>query len=180
MRGFLKFLSWHPTSLCWATLVSFSPLVSCKNNAHTHIFAGYPRETGAYKDFLFEQAKRFQKVFVVVGNFECHHSSIHAVNKQIKRICAQKENLIFLNRKSFVIGDVRICGCTLWTKIPPEAESILSLCSLDYKNIFASREAKAERLRVRHTNNLHDADVLWLKQQIREAEELKQKVLVRM
>lgn len=139
---------------------------------------------GTYRDFLSLQASRFQKVFVVAGNQEYHHSSIHVVNKQIKRLCAEKDNLIFLNRKSIVLGDVRVCGCTLWTNVPREAEDIISLCSSDYKNIFSSRqqptneekEVEREMLKVRHTNDLHDADVLWLKQQLREAQELKQKV----
>ena len=83
---------------------------------------GYVNEKN-YQDFLYDISSRFEKVFIVAGNHEYDNNkkSIEEINVDIQDICNGKNNLIFLQQKTFKICEARniiLAGCTLWSKLP--------------------------------------------------------------
>jgi hypothetical protein len=83
---------------------------------------GYVNEKN-YQDFLYGISTRFDKVFIVAGNHEYKNNtkSIEEINVDIQDICNGKNNLIFLQQKTFKICETRniiLAGCTLWSNLP--------------------------------------------------------------
>jgi len=79
---------------------------------------GYP-STWIYKHFLLMQAERYQKVIVLTGNHEYYSTPrwkthFEEVEFEIRSLCAEHPNLIFLNQDSILLDGLRILGTTLW------------------------------------------------------------------
>ena len=72
----------------------------------------------------------------------------------------------------------RILGCTLWSYIPQQAETALTDIMNDYKLIYQDLPDKMQAITVDLTNQWHQEEVEWLTQQIREAKDANQKVIV--
>ena len=76
----------------------------------------------SYQNFLLDISSYFDKVFLIAGNHEYHNNTkLEIINQKIENICAQRNNLFFLNRKSHLINsdeNIYISGCTLWAKQP--------------------------------------------------------------
>lgn len=77
------------------------------------------------KGFLDKLCIYFEIVLYVPGNHEyymqhdmnCQPQSLDELNTRLYGLENEIENLYILNRKSIIIKDVCISGCTLWTKI---------------------------------------------------------------
>lgn len=83
---------------------------------------GYP-STQEYKNFLYDVSYNFDKVFILSGNHEYDlcKNNLSEVDDQINNICSSKNNLIYLQKKSFLLckkDNICITGCTLWSKFP--------------------------------------------------------------
>ena len=84
---------------------------------------GYP-EQESYKNFLLSTSDDFDKVFVVSGNHEYdnkHVDEFKNVDEKIENICNMRNNLFFLQKKSYSICNehkINITGCTLWAEKP--------------------------------------------------------------
>lgn len=77
----------------------------------------------SYQNFLYSISSRFDKVFVVAGNHEYDNNrkNIEEINIDIEDICNAKNNLFFLQQKTFKICENRniiLAGCTLWSQLP--------------------------------------------------------------
>jgi hypothetical protein len=46
------------------------------------------------------------------------------IDEQIEVVCAKFTNVIYMNKKEFVIGNTKFIGCTLWSFVNKEIESI--------------------------------------------------------
>jgi hypothetical protein len=82
---------------------------------------GYTKQN-SYRDFLLDTSFYFDKVFVLSGNHEYDNcKSIEDVDLQIKNICSMRNNLFFLQKKSYIICDyynIKLSGCTFWASLP--------------------------------------------------------------
>ncbi|ELR12486.1 uncharacterized protein ACA1_346250, partial [Acanthamoeba castellanii str. Neff] len=127
---------------------------------------GYPNKAN-YRAYLLEQADRFEHVLVVAGNHEYYNqesvqhadrliSNDHSLaahpltipclhhDAQQDEICAERDNLHYLNKRSVRVGDVLFLGCTLWPYIPPEAiEKVWMRCN-DYKIVVEGKALEHE------------------------------------
>lgn len=149
---------------------------------------GYPtRDT--YREFLLQQAERFETVLVVAGNHEFYAvgsvtPDYDETKARIRSICSEapKNNLHFLDRTSLLYKGYRILGCTLWSHIPvdtPDA-ALIEKSSSDYKKIFVidAETGQKRKSTVRDSVGWHEADVAWLKEELAMAVERGEKVVV--
>jgi len=118
-----------------------------------------------YLEFLGVQCKRFDRVFLVLGNHEFYGLSR---DEGLRRANAlEKEpvlegRLVLLNRRRVDLGrypDVAIIGCTLQSRITPESRSMVEMKVQDFKRI--------EGWTVDHHNEEHEKDLEWLQEQIK-------------
>ena len=59
-----------------------------------------------YLDFLLEQAGKFEKVFVLIGNHSCYGRTPAIASELISEICEEDpEHLVLLNRNTYEIND---------------------------------------------------------------------------
>nr|QYA18301.1 metallophosphoesterase [Clandestinovirus] len=80
-----------------------------------------------YTRFLKMHSKRFDNIIVVAGNHEFYHSVSGTGDDRtytnglmnVRQAVDSIDRCKFLERDSIVIGNIRIAGCTLWTKVDP-------------------------------------------------------------
>lgn len=111
----------------------------------------------SYASFLYEQADKFKKVFVLAGNHEFYGNSITSATFQIEKVCSKfPEKLIFLNNNEYVIDETYIIlGTTLWSEITPVQEKYVK----EYLNDFYS----IKDFTIKTYKTLHQESVEFLK-----------------
>lgn len=115
-----------------------------------------------YLEFLATLAKRYQRIFLILGETECFGAS-HKHGKHIAYRLQQEPALegrvALLQRKRFdVASDVTILGCTLNTSIPQEGFAVVSDNVKDFKHI-------ADWTVADHVLE-HQIDVEWLENEV--------------
>jgi predicted phosphodiesterase len=55
---------------------------------------GCPGKTDKYERFILSQADRFELVLVVAGNHEYYNAEYYTAKEQIRKICAQRTNIV--------------------------------------------------------------------------------------
>lgn len=117
-----------------------------------------------YLSFLRLQCDQFSRVFLVLGNHEffgmSHDHGIHIAS------CLEKEpillgRLVVLHRRRYDFvenPDITVLGCTLWSRIQPEARQIVESKVKDFRRIHDWGVDKH--------NAEHDKDVDWLQKQV--------------
>ncbi|EFC39525.1 predicted protein [Naegleria gruberi] len=98
-----------------------------------------------YEQFVMEQAEKFKIVFIVTGNHEYYRNIISETDQRIMDICKKKDNLVFLNKSSFVYENesgkrIRFVGGTLWTNVPLKERSKVEYSMNDYRRIKTNSE----------------------------------------
>jgi hypothetical protein len=122
----------------------------------------------SYKEFLLLQSSRFEYVFVIAGNHEYYGLDVTRAKQLIRNICSTCDNLIFLDRNSFVYNvpdsnkTIKFLGCTLWTNVPAKEKSIIQECLNDYRNISNGDK----KISVQDTVRWHREETEWLEQEI--------------
>lgn len=125
---------------------------------------GRLKDYTSYLDFLIKQTERYEKVFLVLGNHEFYGLSFTAGLSEARRIVdepALKGKLVLLDRTRYDVPEcphVVILGCTLWSKIPEDARSIISYKIQDFRRI--------EGWTVDDHNTAFESDSAWLRQQV--------------
>ena len=74
-----------------------------------------------YQKFIPETSYYFDKVLIISGNHEYdnfHVSKYDDIEMRIKNVCSIKNNLIYLQKDTFIHGDITVAGCTLWSSKP--------------------------------------------------------------
>lgn len=168
---------------------------------------GYPFLDG-YKEFIGYQSKRFKNIIVVAGNHEfyCPDDNIYTFEQvltKIKNICSLFSNVYFLYRNSIELNcfncNVRFIGATLWSDIPVKFKyDIGDLCN-DYEYIYTKLSKEnivnylpmencnleerfclndVRNLTVEEQNQLHQADLNFIKEEINEAKKNNQIAIV--
>lgn len=134
--------------------------VGCPGASSTHM--------QRYKDFLVQQAEKFEKVFVIPGNHEFYSagSELHrlamknspvveipyqrtvpGIKAQIATICdLYPEKLVYLDGAFYEVEidgiKYRIVGSTLWSRIDDENMFRISRSIQDYSSIFVPVESQ--------------------------------------
>jgi len=132
---------------------------------------GYPNKK-IYKQFLLEQASRFEHVLVIAGNHEYYNQeNVDKANQDIEDICSEKDNLHFLNKSSVEIGNIVFLGCTLWPRIPEEYLQAVSYMCNDYRAIKLAptdedEEGQKKTLTPTITNEWHAEHVQWIADEV--------------
>jgi predicted phosphohydrolase len=94
-----------------------------------------PIDKPRYKEFLEIQSKKFEKVFVLLGNHEFYSKkySMDQLLQIARNICESFDNVILLDRNHYNITEkTTILGVTLWSDI----NSYSSYHINDFKNIL--------------------------------------------
>lgn len=113
----------------------------------------------SYLSFLARQTRRYEKVFLVLGNHE-FHSMDYETGVQTAQTLEKEDvlqgKLVLLHRRGWndETSTLTILGCTLWSHIPPSAEEVVRGRVSDFKHINEWSTA-------RH-NAAHVADLEWL------------------
>ncbi|KAI0880926.1 putative calcineurin-like phosphoesterase [Annulohypoxylon maeteangense] len=116
-----------------------------------------------YLKFLETQVRQYRKVFLVLGNHEFYSLSHECGLAEAHRLANEPSlhgNLILLHRTRWDDPDstLTILGCTLWSRVPDEACSIVESRINDFKMI--------EGWTVQKHNAAHLEDVTWLREQV--------------
>lgn len=77
--------------------------------------------TDVYEDILYECAKTYKCVFVILGNHEYHYGSIESTHAQMQTLLQKLNcsNIYWLNNTGVDLEEVnlRVIGTTLWTEV---------------------------------------------------------------
>ncbi len=128
----------------------------------------------SYARFLTEQSKRFDNVFLIMGNHE-YDNNKHTVDEilaKARAVCSNIPNVHLLERDSYDLTDqTTLLGCTLWSNIQPHVVKHLN----DFKKILVERK---QTLSPCIYNSWHRRDVTWLDQAITVCHERGRKAIV--
>lgn len=132
------------------------------------------------REFLHKQSQRFRYVFFIAGNHEYYsdlssstgiHMTVPDVHNLMKQICSSFPNVVLLDRKAALIGDVRLVGATLWTDVSVEHASVIEEFVSDYKRMHLPAHSKSpfgatRKMEVNDARAWHQHDVGFLKEQV--------------
>lgn len=97
----------------------------------------------AYSKFIERAATKFEHVFIIVGNHEYYQPRnipMQSVAATVATICAQFDNVHFLDNSYYDLEGLRIIGSTLWSNIHKNAPDIN-----DQKCVYTSVGMQATR-----------------------------------
>ncbi|KAI1934490.1 hypothetical protein LOZ66_005958 [Ophidiomyces ophidiicola] len=115
----------------------------------------------AFRDFLRSQCQQFRQVYLVLGN----HEFFGVSRPEGLRLAAALQDepelqgqLTIMNKKRVDLEDVSLLGCTLHSRVPPEAKEIVQHKINDFRRIvdWSVEDHVAE----------HARDVKWLQDEI--------------
>lgn len=150
--------------------------------------------TELLRDFLHQQADRFEHVLFLPGNHEFYNlfdvynegtmkKKEYSVQEQLawmKQVCNERHNLHFMERQVVDIDGVLILGTMLWSHIPQHMTVVAEQCMNDYRLSLVTSEDKSRLLPMTttFTNKWHERSVQWLEEQIRQAQAFGRPVVV--
>lgn len=139
---------------------------------------GNPFEAN-YQQFIADQARHFEQVYVVAGNHEYYRNAVPTTDKKITNICKKFSNVHYLNHNAIDVPDtsLRLLGCTLWSHTPTEYKTYIRFMMNDYRHISTDK-AKTKRLSVEETNAWHAQSVQWLESEIERAKDAGKEVMI--
>lgn len=82
---------------------------------------GYAKEGAEgemFKAFLHHHSPLYTQIFLIKGNHELYGTSLTGAVAWLRHVCEEIPNVVFLDRDYVDVEDVRILGCTLWSRIP--------------------------------------------------------------
>ena len=117
-----------------------------------------------YLSFLRLQCNQFSRVFLVLGNHEffgMSHDEGLCIARRLEGEPILAGKLVVLHRRRYDFeenSDTTLLGCTLWSRIVPEARDIVEKKVKDFRRI--------QGWSVDKHNEEHVTDIEWLQQQI--------------
>jgi len=112
--------------------------------------------TSKYKQFIIQQAQRFDHVFIVIGNHEMYNKTATETELLIREL--EMANIHVLQRNSFEYTEhTTIIGATLWSLINDRAAAYLN----DFRKIKASK-VPYKRFTPETYRDWHRRDVKWI------------------
>lgn len=129
-----------------------------------------------YKEYQLEYflkgiCKHYKHVFYVLGNHEFYiqkeykHQDMQALKSIIYNIKAKIPNLFILDKKSVIIGNTCITGCTLWSE-------------LDYDIDIPKFIVKISGITTRKYNDMYNEDLNYIQHMINFCKDKKYKLIV--
>ncbi|KAI9331744.1 Metallo-dependent phosphatase-like protein [Obelidium mucronatum] len=153
---------------------------------------GKPGSPG-YEEFLMLAAPVFKAIFLIPGNHEYYNLTKEDVDRDTTIWIDSLNLLLGHTKKLFLLGhnqdffvaesNLRILGCTLWSHIPDgEPRAAIGKYLNDFRMI-GTRKGRTEaetprRITVDDYNAWHKSDVAWLEDQINNAKERGERILV--
>jgi len=179
----MKFLQWSDLHLEFlepgSDLVFPEPCAECPANSIDAILIAGDLHTGDnHVRALVEIEKTWGvPVISIRGNHEFYHGEYHEVIARQDGLARaardQGHNVLILDRKSVILGDTRILGCTLWTDaaIHGRAEEVkfgLRMIINDYKKVLFAHEGEDETplMDPEDTIAIHQRDRAWLLEEL--------------
>ena len=142
---------------------------------------GHPKKP-LFRQLLNELSPKFKQIFLIAGNHEYYNKklSYDKINTIMSRIAMSYPNVSFLNNMSTDVGNYRILGTTLWTKIPDELADYVTKQMNDYRSImyYDKTTHSHKPITVGHTNKWNNENVVWLKHELAQAKLDDKKVIV--
>jgi hypothetical protein len=128
--------------------------------------------------FVERLVPHWKHIFIVNGNHEYYvtdHKPKHCViqfqNNQKDWVKSNGwTNVHILENEVYELEDMRILGCTLWSRIPCWAESLITQKLNDYRRIIIQDEGKVRSIYVSDTNEWHEKSVRWLYENIQSSD----------
>ncbi|KAJ4173086.1 hypothetical protein NW754_012095 [Fusarium falciforme] len=119
-----------------------------------------------YLGFMENQASRFERVFLVLGNHEFYGLDYEAGVDMARHLVSEASlagRVVLLHRTRWddPKSEITILGCTLWSAIPQQAYDVVQSKVKDFKNI--------KQWSVEKHNTLHAEEHLWLREQVAQA-----------
>jgi len=135
--------------------------------------------TRGYKHFLDYYSQLYEIIFIVLGNHEFYNRDYNKTINRVENLCSKYKNVFLLNRSSYLIHNIRILGCTLWSNIPKEYEHKICASLRDYKCIHeGDDDNNNDLITSKNTNAWHKQDLDWLTQEIYAAENRNEQIIV--
>jgi predicted phosphohydrolase len=111
-------------------------------------------DSDIYNEFMNYVSKNWNYVFIVLGNHEYYHDTktFTEINKQARQYFSKFNNIVLLDRDIYLLEDILIIGCTLWSNIDERVKDYINdfnyIKMLDEKNNFV-------KLSIQEYQNLH-------------------------
>ena len=138
--------------------LEFGPLVYPKTEADIIIAAG---DIGIYQQGVEWLTNIDKPVLYVAGNHEFYHHEYHDTLGTLQESCLNS-NIQFMEKRTVVIGDLRILGCTLWI----DSEKALSEGKKSNSNDFKKIRYENDLLSHEVVQMLNQQDIEWLTKEL--------------
>ena len=109
-----------------------------------------------YKEFFDYVSKNWKYCFYVLGNHEYYHSkkNFEKLNLEYKEFFKNYNNIHLLDRDYYILDDILIIGCTMWTKVDNDIINIIN----DFQQIKIKENNRTIKMNIETFNNLHQKD----------------------
>ena len=127
------------------------------------------------EEFLSLLSPQYEKIYYVPGNHEYYNLGSEertkdSIDSLLKEICGRFPNVKYFNNQVDYIGDVKIIGTTLWTKISDGMARRIKNNINDYHLIKKSKKEDVMTITVGDTNLWNRESLEFLKKEIPESE----------
>eukprot|EP01080_Neovahlkampfia_damariscottae_P006147 gene6147-10154_t len=137
---------------------------------------GLPIRKKNYRNFLFDMSEKFKLVFIIAGNHEYYHSSKIEIEAEMKEISKQKENIVYLENSIYILDEIKIIGCVLWSKCSEENKEAVKRIN-DYNHIKIEPNSE-NKITVDETIKWHEESLEFIKREIEESKKSDQKCII--
>ena len=109
-----------------------------------------------YKEFFDYVSKNWKYCFYVLGNHEYYHSkkNFEKLNLEYKEFFKNYNNIHLLDRDYYILDDILIIGCTMWTKVDNNIINIIN----DFQHIKIKENNRTVKMNIETFNSLHQKD----------------------
>jgi predicted phosphodiesterase len=140
------------------------------------------KKKSEYEKLLTELSPHYEHILVLLGNHEFYHGEYAAIKEEWKQFInediVQKQitnvKLLDCDRFDVTEHNIRFLGATLWTHVSEENVVDVESTIKDYAVITCS----GHKSKVTDTNQWHDRELAWLKNELEEARQNQVKVVV--
>lgn len=110
----------------------------------------------------------YETIFYIPGNHEYYnlgsiHRSKDAFDDELKSICSQYHNIIYMNNNIYELDDIKIIGSTLWTHISDDKSEYIMKAINDYHLI---KDNDLNKITTSNTNEWHDESLKFIEDEI--------------
>jgi predicted phosphodiesterase len=136
-----------------------------------------------YEKFLVEYCPHYEQVLVLLGNHEFYHGDYESVKLEWRNFLMEQmkekhqiTNIKLLDCDTFDVPEhnIRFLGATMWTHVSDETATDVQKTIKDYVAV----KNNGIKITVQDTNTWHEREITWLKEQLEQAQQSNQSVIV--